>query len=192
MVSILNTIDKNFLEEHRDKFGWKGSGSEKNPIIIDKDENLPQNIVMKTDNLFIHVKDIDRATLVLEKCQNVTIEDCIITLIKLYKCRNIEIRNNLIREIQIFFGKSIKIENNRLFSYLNLRYFTAILIVSASLSALLFFLSYPFNFYILREMSFFVLISCLILFFIEMKKKHGKFFLNRNFQNNEFLELKKE
>ena len=54
-MQILNTIDKDFLDKNQKNFGWKGTGTKINPIIINNDENLSQNIEFKTGNLYINI-----------------------------------------------------------------------------------------------------------------------------------------
>jgi len=191
-LAATNVIAKITIDKHVIKYDWKGEGTKKNPIIIDNDEALPQNIVFRTEDLYIQLKNIDIGEIIFERCQNVIIEDSILSIIKLKSCNNIIIRNNLIRDIKIFFSEDLIIENNRFYSFSNIRLFTILMFIFASISGLVFFLSYIELLYFLRELAFSVLILCAVLFFLDIREKRNKIFLGKRFRNNEFIDLKKE
>ncbi|MFX1446086.1 MAG: hypothetical protein ACFFHV_21970 [Promethearchaeota archaeon] len=182
-----STIDKNIM-----KFDWKGEGTKENPIIIDNDNLLPQNIIFRTEDLHIHLKTIDIGLIVFERCQNIILEDSILSIVKLKSCINIILRNNLIKDLKILFSEDLIIENNRLYSFSNIRLFTTLMFLFASISAGIFFLSYIEFLYFLRELSFPVLIICATLFFLDLKKKRNKILIGKQFRNNEFIDLKKK
>ncbi|MFX1340460.1 MAG: hypothetical protein ACFFDK_17760 [Promethearchaeota archaeon] len=182
-----STIDKNIM-----KFDWKGEGTKENPIIIDNDNLLPQNIIFRTEDLHIHLKTIDIGLVVFERCQNIILEDSILSIVKLKSCINIILRNNLIKDLKILFSEDLIIENNRLYSFSNIRLFTTLMFLFASISAGIFFLSYIEFLYFLRELSFPVLIICATLFFLDLKKKRNKILIGKQFRNNEFIDLKKK
>ncbi|MFX1260350.1 MAG: hypothetical protein ACFFAN_21070, partial [Promethearchaeota archaeon] len=61
-----NIIDKSFIEKNKEKLNWKGNGTQDNPIIINNNVALPQNLILKTEDLHIHLKNIDIGVLLLE------------------------------------------------------------------------------------------------------------------------------
>jgi hypothetical protein len=180
------TIDKDVI-----KYDWKGDGTKENPIIIDKDERLPQNIIFKTEDLHIQLKNIDIGVIVFERCQNIILEDSILSIVRLKSCNGIILRDNLIKEIKILFSEDLIIENNRFYYFSNIRLFTILMFIFASISGLLFFLSYIELLFFLRELTFPVLVLCAVLFFLDIKRKRNKILIGKKFRNNEFIELKK-
>ena len=185
-------ILKSTIDNHTAKYNWRGEGTKENPIIVDKDENLPQNIIFRTEDLYIQLKNIDIGLIVFERCQNIILEDSILSIVKLKSCNNIVIRDNLIKDIKLFFSEDLIIENNRFYSFSNIRLFTILMFIFASTSGIIFFLSYIEFLYFLRELTFPVLILCAVLFFFDLKKKTNKILIGKRFRNNEFITLKKE
>jgi len=98
----------------------------------------------------------------------------------------------LIKDLKILFSEDLIIENNRLYSFSNIRLFTILMLIFASISGGIFFLSYIEFLFFLRELAFPVLIICAVLFFLDLKKKRNKILIGKKFRNNEFIELKKE
>ncbi len=182
-----STIDKNSMQ-----YNWKGDGTKENPIIIDKDDNLPQNMIFRTEDMHLQIKNIDIGLLVFERCQNIILEESILSIVKLKTCSNIIIRENLIKDIKLLFSEDLVIENNRFYSFSNFRLFTLLMFIFASISGAVFFLSYIELLYFLRELTFPVLILCAVLFFLDIKKKRNKILISKKFRDNEFIELKKE
>lgn len=191
-MAATNIIAKSTIDKQVIEYGWKGNGTKENPIIIENDEALPQNIVFRTENLYIKMKNIDIGILIFERCQNIIIEDSILSIIKVKSCNNIIIKDNLIRDIKIFFSEDLIIENNRLYSFSNIRFFTILMFIFASISGIVFFLSYIEILYFLRELAFSVLVLCAVLFFLDIKEKKTKYLMGKKFRNNEFIVLKKE
>ena len=177
--------------ENIEKIDWKGSGTQDNPILIN-DENIPYNVIFKTEDLYIHLNDIDIGMLVLDNCQNIIIEDSIISLVKLKSCKNVMIRNNLIREVKLSFSKNISIEKNRIYSIFNIRLFTTIVLISSLASGLLAIFSYIIDLYLLQDLMAALLITGLIILIIELLGKKSKRFLPKKFKNNEFLKFKED
>jgi len=190
-LDIPNVIEKEFLMENIEKIEWKGSGIQDNPIIVE-DETLPYNVIFKTEDLYIHLKDIDIGMLILDKCQNIIIEDSIISLVKLKLCKNIVIKNNLIRVVKLSFSKNITIEKNRIYSIFNIRLFTIIVLIISLVSGLLAIFSYIIELYLLQNSLAALLITGLIILIIELLGKKSKRFLPKNFKNNEFLKFKED
>jgi hypothetical protein len=174
------------------QYNWKGDGTKDNPVIIENDEALPQNMIFRTENLHIQLKNIDIGLLVFERCQNILLEESILSIIKLKSCNSIIIRDNLIKEIKILFSEDLVIENNRFYSFSNIRLFTILMFIFASIAGALVFLSYIEFFYFLRELTFPVLIVCAILFFLDIKTKRNKILISKKFKNNEFIKLESE
>jgi len=77
------TIAKSTIEKQSMHYNWKGDGTKENPLIIDKDDKFPQNMIFRTEDLHIQIKNIDIGLLVFERCQNIIIEDSILSLVKL-------------------------------------------------------------------------------------------------------------
>jgi len=190
-LGIPNVIEKEFLIENIEKIDWKGSGTQDNPIIVE-DESLPYNVIFKTEDLYIHLKDIDIGMLILDKCQNIIIEDSIISLVKLKSCNNVVIKNNLIREVKLSFSKNITIEKNRIYSFFNIRLFTTITLIISLASGLLAIFSYLIGLYLLQDLLAVLLITGLIILIIELLGKKSKRFLPKKFKNNEFLKFKED
>jgi len=190
-LAATHIIAKSPIDKQVMKYGWKGDGTKENPIIIDNDEVLPQNILFRTENLCIQIKNIDIGILIFERCQNITIEDSILSIIKVKSCNNIIIKDNLIRDMKIFFSEDLIIENNRLYSFSNIRFFTILMFIFASISGVVFFLSYIELLYFLRELAFSVLALCAVLFFLDIKEKRNKILIGKKFRNNEFIKLER-
>ncbi|MFX1394042.1 MAG: hypothetical protein ACFFAH_10750 [Promethearchaeota archaeon] len=185
-MEIPNVIEKEFLTENSEKIGWRGKGTRDNPIIID-DENIPYNVIFKTEDLYIQLKNIDIGIIILDKCQNIIIDDSIISLVKLKSCKNVIIKNNLIRIIKDYFGKNNIIEKNRIYSVSNRRLFTIILLFISLTFGLLAIYSYIIDFYLLRDVMVILLISGVIILIVEVTEKKSKRFLPKKFKKNEFI-----
>ncbi len=191
-MDIPHIIEKSFLLENKEKLGWNGTGSQNDPIIIDDVIKLPQNITFKTEDLHIHVNNVDIGVIILDKCRNIIIEDSIITVIRLRACKNIIIRNNILREIKLFLGNKNTIEENRTYTFSNIRYLTFTFLVISIIAGLTSIISYSFKFYLLGNIMFACLIFGVMLFYIELIKKRNKTFLPKKFKKNEFINLKEE
>jgi len=190
-LEIPTIIEKEFLTENIEKIGWKGKGTKDSPLIID-DVNLPFNVIFKTDDLYIHLRKIDIGMMILDKCQNIIIEDSIISLVKLKSCENVRIRNNLIRTIKVYFGKRNTIEDNRIYSVFIRRLFTIIVFIVALASSLLSIFSYILEYFLFRDLMVVLLIFCIIIFSIELAGKKSKRYLPKKFKKNEFLKFRDE
>ncbi len=177
--------------ENIEKIDWKGSGTQDNPIIVE-DETLPYNVIFKTEDLYIHLKDIDIGMLVLDKCQNIIIEDSIISLVKLKSCKNVVIKDNLIRVVKLSYSKNITIEKNRIYSIFNIRLFTTLVLISSLASGILAIFSYIIELYLLQDIMAALLITGLIILIIELLGKKSKRFLPKKYKNNEFLKFKED
>ncbi|TFF97291.1 MAG: hypothetical protein EU540_08985 [Promethearchaeota archaeon] len=190
-MDIPNVIEKEFLMENIEKIDWKGSGTQDNPIIVE-DETLPYNVIFKTEDLYIHLKDIDIGMLVLDNCQNIIIEDSIISFVKLKSCKNVVIKNNLIRVVKLSFSKKNTIEKNRIYSFFNIRLFTTIILIISLASGLLAIFSYIIELYLFQDLMAALLITGLIILIIELLGKKSKRFLPKKFKKNEFLKFKED
>ncbi|MFX0186675.1 MAG: hypothetical protein ACFE8A_02950 [Candidatus Hodarchaeota archaeon] len=190
-MEIPSIIEKEFLKANIEKIGWKGKGTKDSPLIID-DDNLPYNVIFKTDDLYLHLRNIDIGIMILDKCQNIIIEDSIISLVKLKSCENVIIKNNLMRTIKVYFGKRNTIENNRIYSAYNRRLFTIIIFIVALASGLLSLISYIIESYLLRDLMVALLICCILIFSIELAGKKSKRYLPKKFKKNEFLKFRDE
>ena len=191
-MDIPSILEQNFIKENINKLGWKGEGTEKNPIIIEDDPNLPINLLFKTIDLHIHIKDSDLNMIILKKCQNIKIEDSSISFLKLKSCRNVIIRDNLIREVKNLFGKNNIIENNRLDSVFNIRRLTVIFFLVTLAAGSLSILSYYFEQYLLQDIMG-ALFGCSFIFIVaDLMKKRSKRFLPKNLKKNEFIAAKQE
>ena len=191
-MKLINIIDNVSINEYRENYGWKGDGTEKNPIIIDNDEVLAQNVLFKTEDLYIQLINIDIGILIFEKCQNIIIEDCILSIIKIRSCKDVIIRDNIIIAIRISFSKNVIVEHNRICTISNIRTFTILMIIVASISGLGFFLSYLEYFFFLRGIAVLVLVLSTILFFLDIIEKRNKFLISKAFKNNEFINMEKK
>ncbi|TFG30046.1 MAG: hypothetical protein EU532_01835 [Promethearchaeota archaeon] len=190
-MSVKNEINTSSITEYIERYNWKGVGTHDNPILIEDNDDLPQYLLFKTGEKYIEIKDIDIGGIIFEKCQNIILEDSILSLVKLKSCKDIIIKDNLIRDIKIILGANISIENNRFHTFFNIRLFTIIMFMLASISALMFFLSYIEILYFLRESAFILLVVSAVLFFIDIKEKKNTIFLSKKYRNNEFVKLEK-
>ncbi len=190
-MTISNIIEKNTIDKHIKEFGWKGDGTNENPIIIDSDDVLPQSLLFQTDDLHIQLKNIDIGIIIFENCQNIMLEDSIISIVRLKSCKNIVIKDNLIKAIKISFSENLMIENNRIYTFSNIRRFTLLMLISVAISGALFFLSYIEFFYFLREITFIILVLCAVLFLLDIIEKRNKIFISKKYRNNEFIKLER-
>ena len=188
-MKIPEIIDKSFFEENKANIDWKGKGTHNEPIVIDDRIDLPLNIRFMTGDLSIHIRNIDINILVLENCQNIIVEDSILSKIKIVKCNNVIIRENLIRDMKIFFGRDNIIEKNRIYSILNMRSFTLLALIIALFSGLLIVLSYVEGFYIFRYIGVFLLFIGVITVLFEITEKRDTRFLTYKLKNNDFIKL---
>lgn len=169
--------------------GWKGKGAQNEPIVIDDSIDLPLNIRFMTDDLHIHIRNVDINVLVLDNCQNIIVEDSILSKIKIVKCSNVIIRENLIRDMKIFFGRDNIIEKNRIYTIINLRSFTYLALTISLFSGLLIVLSYIEGFYIFRYIGVFLLFIGVITVLFEITEKRDTRFLIKKLKNNNFIKL---
>ena len=188
-MKIPEIIDKTFFEENKANIDWKGKGTQNEPFVIDDRIDLPLNIRFMTGDLSIHIRNIDINILVLENCQNIIVEDSILSKIKIVKCNNVIIRENLIRDMKIFFGRDNIIEKNRIYSILNMRSFTLLALIIALFSGLLIVLSYVEGFYIFRYIGVFLLFIGVITVLFEITEKKDTRFLTYKLKNNDFIKL---
>jgi len=188
-LKIPEIIDKSFFDKSNTSAGWKGKGTQNEPIVIDDSIDLPLNIRFMTGDLYIHLKKIDINVLVLENCQNIIVEDSILSKIKIVKCNNLTIRENLIRDMRIFFGRDNIIEKNRIYTIINLRSFTYLALTIALISGLLVVLSYIEGFYILRYIGVFLLFIGVIAVLFEIAEKKDSRFLTNKLKSNTFIKL---
>lgn len=188
-MKIPEIIDKSYFDKNNTSVGWKGKGTQNEPIIIDDSIEFPLNIRFMTGDLYIHIRNIDINILVLDNCQNIIVEDSILSKIKLIKCNNVIIRENIIRDMKIFFGSDNIIEKNRIYTLINLRSFTYLALTIALFSGLLVVLSYIEGFYILRYIGVFLLFICVIAVLFEIAEKKDSRFLTNKLKNNEFIKL---
>jgi len=186
-LEIPNLLELDFIKENIDTLGWKGDGTETNPIIIDDDSNLPLSILFKTEDLYINIQNIDINMMILDECQNITVKDCTMSVIKLKSCKKIVIRDNLIREVKNYYGSNNLIENNRIYSIFNVRLFTAIMFFTAISAGSLSILSYFIEQFFLRDIFVIILFGAVIVFCIEIMKKRSKRFLPRFLKRNSFI-----
>lgn len=191
-MKIPEIIDKSFFDKNKTSVGWKGKGTQNEPIVIDDSIDLPLNIKFMTGDLYIHIRNVDINVLVLDKCQNVIVEDSILSKIKIVKCNNVIIRENLIRDMKIFFGHENIIEKNRIYTILNLRSFTLLALVISLFSGLLVVLSYIEGFYIFRYIGVLFLFIGVITVLFEITEKKKPLFLINKLRNNDFIKLVKD
>lgn len=189
-MNIPTIIERSFVDENKEKLGWKGNGTENEPFIIDDSIDLPVDVIFKTEDLYINMKDIDINIVILDKCQNIIIEDSIISYLKLKSCENIVIKNNLIRKVKNSFGKNIIIENNRIHRFFNIRKFTIYILLLSLVAGGIAILSYSIAVFLLRDLMLLLLVIGLIVLGIEIIGKRSKRFLPKNFKKNEFISVK--
>ena len=188
-MKIPEIIDKSFFDKNKTSVGWKGKGTQNEPIVIDDSIDLPLSIRFMTGDLYIHIRNVDINVLVLDNCQNIIVEDSILSKIKIIKCNNVIIRENLIRDMKILFGRDNIIENNRIYAVLNLRSFTILALIISIFSGLLIILSYIEGFYIFRYIGVFLLFIGVIAVIFEITEKKDTRFLTYKLKNNDFIKL---
>ena len=188
-MKIPEIIDKSFLDKNKTNIGWKGKGTQNEPIVIDDSIDLPLNLMFMTGDLDIHIRNIDINVLVLDNCQNIIVEDSILSKIKIVKCSNVIIRENLIRDMKIFFGRDNIIEKNRVYTILYLRSFTLLALIISLFSGLLIVLSYIEGFYIFRYIGVLFLFIGVITVLFEITEKKDTLFLIGKLKNNDFIKL---
>jgi len=180
-------VEKSFLIENKENLNLQGNGTKNDPIVIDEKANIPVNLIFKTENLYILIKDTNIGFAVFDKCKNITIEDSIVLTLKMKSCQNITIQNNIIRDIKNYYGFNIIVENNRIHSFSNLHEFVVwLLIISVITGLSLLILSYILDMYILRNLTLYVIAFGAIIFLYEFSSKKTRRFIVKKFKNNDF------
>lgn len=72
----------------------KGDGTLENPILIETTSSLPKHLQIRESDLYIQIKDCVLNSLILKKCQNITISKCEFHDLKLEKSSTIEISDS--------------------------------------------------------------------------------------------------
>lgn len=99
------------------KMGWKGTGTEYDPIIISNLSGLKPNLRIHRSSLHYIIRDIVVYKLMCISTQNITIENCKINELELEGCYNMTIRNNSILWLKFVYSKGCTLENNSFSSF---------------------------------------------------------------------------
>ena len=102
------------LPKLKQKYGWKGEGIFSDPLVIDNIDGLQPFMSFKTNDLFIHIKNITVFHISFKRCKNITIENCKIGSLRLERCSFISVRKNKISEIPIIYSRACNIEGNQI------------------------------------------------------------------------------
>jgi len=182
-----NIVEKSFLIENKENLNLQGNGTKNDPIIIDEKANIPVNLIFKTDDLYIFIKNTNIGFVVFDKCKNITIEDSIVLTLKMKSCQNITVQNNIIKDIKNYYGFNIIVENNRIHSFSNVHKFVVwVLIISVITGISLLILSYILDMYILRNLTLYTVAFGAVIFFYEFSVKKTRRFIDKKFKNNDF------
>jgi len=93
--------------------GWRGQGTQSDPLIIDNIKGLRPHLVFKTKDMHIHIERIKLDTIKLNMCENVKIKGCKIRSLTLEGCYNNVIQNNTIINFNsMFSGANDIVYNN--------------------------------------------------------------------------------
>ena len=94
------------------EIGWKGSGTELDPIIINDLSNLKPYIWIHLSSLHYVIRDVTIFKLMCINTQNITIEHCKIHELEIQGCYNISVRNSTILHLRFGYSKRCALENN--------------------------------------------------------------------------------
>ncbi|MFW9896474.1 MAG: hypothetical protein ACFFD7_11770 [Candidatus Thorarchaeota archaeon] len=98
----------------------KGKGTKEDPIIIEKQDIIPNQMKILNSNYYIHLKDCSFNLLYLDKCQRIKISNCIFDSIQLEKSAYLNISDSKVNEL-IFVRKCTNIQvDNTIISKLEL------------------------------------------------------------------------
>ena len=106
-------INSRTIKKFQNQFSWKGRGIKGDPIIIENVKGLKPEIVFKTWNMYIRIKNINILGIKLIKCQNITIEGCKIYELSLSRCKNIDINRNIILNVYLDLSGGNSFQNNQ-------------------------------------------------------------------------------
>ena len=105
-------ITDNSITDLRTKMGWRGTGTESDPIIINDLLGLKPKIWIRRGSLQYVIQDVVVYNLKCRNTQNIVIENCKINEFELEGCYNITIRNNSILELDFVYSKGCTLESN--------------------------------------------------------------------------------
>lgn len=157
-LSKTGITDKS-INRLKDELGWKGAGTESDPIIINDLSGLKPNLWFHRSSLHYIIRDIAIYKLTCISTQNITIENCKIHRLEVEGCYNMTIRNNSVLWLKFVYSKGCTLEDNS-FSKLSLErladnYFDKLypmlqsgLYCASSLLIIVAFLIFAFSFYV--------------------------------------------
>lgn len=94
------------------KMGWKGVGTQNDPIIIDDLSGLKPNLWIHLSSLHYVIRNVIIYKLMCINTQNITIENCKIHELEVEGCYNMKIKNNSIIWFKFVYSKGCVLENN--------------------------------------------------------------------------------
>ena len=105
-------ISNKTLSKIQAEMGWKGTGSQEDPIIIDSINGVVNVVRFKNISKYIMIKNISQWKIKLIKCQNIIIENCEIAFLKILGSHHINILNSKILVGTLHYCRDSIFKNN--------------------------------------------------------------------------------
>ncbi len=91
---------------------WKGSGTIKDPLIIDSANSLPQELQITNSNLYLSFEGCNLNRLSLTGCHNITVSNCELDYHHIEKSSECTVKNSSIKKsLSVNHSSRIKVEN---------------------------------------------------------------------------------
>lgn len=110
--SIKYKLRRKTLENLKGTLGLKGEGTKDSPVIIDDLGDVCVELSIKTKEVYLVLKNLNIARLLILDSQNIVIENCFVGNLEMARCRNLTFRNNSIITAQQLLCRSCFFENN--------------------------------------------------------------------------------
>jgi hypothetical protein len=92
-----------------------GSGTNDDPLIIEPSEFLPKVIYLRHNNLFIHLRNLEKRYISLYSCQNITLTNCRLKYLDVFHCDKIILKNLSINKLfRLSSSKDVLIEDSNI------------------------------------------------------------------------------
>lgn len=105
--------------------GWKGTGTNNDPLIIDNSSELPQRIMILNSSMFINIVERQFVSMVVDTCQNITFDKCTFEILGVLRSSHINVSqgdisllglgrssNNHFKECTIIKGFNLNNQSN--------------------------------------------------------------------------------
>jgi len=182
--------------------GWKGKGSQDDPIIIDNVDGLEPNVWVHKSTLHYIIRNVIIYKLTIENTQNILIENCKVERLEIEGSHNVHIKNNEIDDLKVVFSKDCTFENNRItgialerlkskfFDRLMpaiIRFLELVIVIFLSLASFLFTLQTTLYFVVSPSMVLLCVVIGLLVYKWERQKKRTKDMPENILINNQVL-----